>query len=61
MLLNRKLRIWKSGRSEEKTFDYSSIARARKNKVIFSRLTDVVARTCMSNYGYQVVELEEDY
>jgi hypothetical protein len=61
MLLNRKLRLWKSGRSEEKTFDYSSIARARKNKTIFSRFTDVVARICIRNYSYQVAELEEDY
>jgi hypothetical protein len=61
MLLNRKLGLRKFGRSEEKTFDYSSIYRTRKNKVMFSGFTDVVARTCISSYSYLVVELGEDY
>jgi hypothetical protein len=61
MLLNRKLRLRKFGRLEEKTFDYSSIDRARKNKVIFRGLTDVVAGTCISNCSYIVVELGEGY
>jgi hypothetical protein len=61
MLLNRRLRLRKFGRSEEKTLDYSSIARAWKNKVVFSGLTDVVTRTCISNYSYLLVELKEYY